>query len=204
MLEPAEAEYVRQYIADWNTADHVAARQRGREPLFRELEAVRVVQEHGCFSVLDAGCGDGHFALAARTASLTTTLLDVDRAITDEANALLARHGFTPAPTIHGLIEHLTPEHGKWDAAVCMEVVEHVPRPQALVRALAARVRRVVVLTTPVADGYWDPGHIHRWDDEGRLADGLALEANFRRVTVSRIPSREGDTDRVFLIVGEV
>lgn len=203
-LEPAEAAYVRQYVEDFNTPDHAESRRRGRDVLRRELAALEAVQSFGAFSVLDAGCGDGHFSLAARSAGLSTTLLDVDRTITGEANDLLARRGFTPSPTINGLIEHLSPDHGRWDAAVCMEVVEHVPRPAAVVRALAARVRRVVVLTTPVGRAYWDPGHVHIFEDEAQLSDALALDANFRRVHIERIPSRDGDTDRVFFVVGEV
>ena len=106
--------------------------------------------------VLDVGCGSGVFAdrLAARGA--TVLGVDASEAAVAYAARTFVREGLSFRA---GLLDELDLDPASFDAAVCLEVIEHVHMDQ--VRRLLADLRRVLVrggrvlITTPNYRGLW-------------------------------------------------
>ena len=89
-------------------------------------------------ALLDVGCGTGAFLSFVRAGSPATSLTGIEL---DPARATLARQA-NPGATIHvgdaaAVSESLS---GAFDLITLWDVLEHVPDPARLVRALAARL----------------------------------------------------------------
>jgi SAM-dependent methyltransferase len=94
---------------------------------------------------LDVGCDTGTFLEAtARLLGTVPVGIDVSRRAIDEARA----RGIT---AFCGLLQDLDPAVGSFDLITAIDVIEHVPDPVALLRAMRARLsaRGVVYLETP-------------------------------------------------------
>jgi 2-polyprenyl-6-hydroxyphenyl methylase/3-demethylubiquinone-9 3-methyltransferase len=138
---------------------------------------MQAIEHCGAKRVLDIGCGNG--ALAARLADrgLTVTGIDTSASGIEVARTSVPRAQFA-VQSVDGDLGVLAPE--SFDAAVSMEVIEHLFNPRALVR-LAHRVLKPgghLIVTTPyhgflknlalsVTNGWdkhlnplWDGGHI--------------------------------------------
>lgn len=83
--------------------------------------------------LLDAGCGDGHYARALAGAGHVVTALDL-------SPALLTQVG-NEVQTVQGSVEALPFPAAHFDAALCLTVLEWVSDPVAALREL----RRVLV-----------------------------------------------------------
>jgi len=104
---------------------------------------------------IDVGCACGHSTaeLAARVGGEWTGI-DFSESAIKEAVRVFS------ATTFHCLktSEELS-ALGQFDGVVCSEVLEHVPDPAGMVRALNAITGGTLVLTTP-AQKVNDPGHL--------------------------------------------
>ena len=139
--------------------------------------------------VLDVGCGIGDlgFRLAARGADVVG--VELDAAKVAYASHVRDRWGFRNLRFIAAdatRIEHLG--LGRFDAAFCLAVLEHVEDDAGLLRQVAARLRpgglfvlevpsaaRRTILEVEAADGHARPGY-HAGDIEALLAAaGLRL-----------------------------
>lgn len=91
--------------------------------------------------VLDVGCGGG--ILAEAMASRGADVLGIDLADKPLAVATLhARGANLPVQYRHASAEALSLEQPQaFDVVTCMEMLEHVPNPEAVVRACATLVR---------------------------------------------------------------
>jgi 2-polyprenyl-3-methyl-5-hydroxy-6-metoxy-1,4-benzoquinol methylase len=106
--------------------------------------------------VLDVGCGAGVFADRLAAAGCEVVGVDANAAAVAYARRTFARPGLRFQL---GLLDELDLPAGAFDAATCLEVVEHVHPPQ--VAALLADLRRLVrpggrvLVTTPNYRGTW-------------------------------------------------
>jgi 2-polyprenyl-6-hydroxyphenyl methylase/3-demethylubiquinone-9 3-methyltransferase len=138
---------------------------------------LHAIEQCGARRVLDIGCGNG--ALAARLAGRGLSVTGIDNSASGIAVARESVRGAEFAvQSVDGDLGILAPE--SFDAAVSMEVIEHLFNPRALVR-LAHRVLKPgghLIITTPyhgffknlalsVTGGWdrhlnplWDGGHI--------------------------------------------
>lgn len=126
-------------------------------PLHRQrLDAVLAALRRGnARRIVDLGCGDG--ALLARlledTGVHSAVGVDADRRSLDRAEARI--RGDPRVSLVQASLLHALPEVGSADAAVLVEVIEHLDpsRLHAVERRVFAEIApRLVVITTPNAD----------------------------------------------------
>ncbi len=153
-------------------------RDQRRDAVVRELHAA------GARRVLDLGCGDGALLAAAATDPAFTQVTGVDTSATALAKAERRLRLDEAAPAVrdrvtllHGALTYTDERLTGFDAAVLMEVVEHVDpeRLPALVRAVfGVAAPTTVLVTTPnrefnvnypgLADGSMrHPDHRFEW-----------------------------------------
>lgn len=127
-------------------------------------------------SVFDAGCGEGEIMrrfLHGRYAHVTGADLDPERL----ALAADARTGEAPR-LFRGNLEAIPLPANAVDLVLCLEVLEHVGRPEAALRELHRVTRRYALLSVPnepfwrmanmLRGAYWadwgnTPEHINHW-----------------------------------------
>jgi 2-polyprenyl-6-hydroxyphenyl methylase / 3-demethylubiquinone-9 3-methyltransferase len=109
--------------------------------------------------VLDVGCGGGLLAEAMARAGAEVTAIDLAPEVIEVARMHLLESGLQVDYQLRSA-EAMADEHpGAYDLVTCMEMLEHVPEPSAVVGACAALLKpggRLVVSTlnrTPQAFG---------------------------------------------------
>jgi 2-polyprenyl-6-hydroxyphenyl methylase/3-demethylubiquinone-9 3-methyltransferase len=131
----------------WDTDEYTEIHHFITKPITEQLHA------HGASEVLDLGCGNGSFSVLMASYGLNVTGLDhsssgIQIASKQHLNVRFAQHDITqPLPTSY---------HGKFDAVVSTEVIEHLLLPRRLMEnALSAlKPGGLLILTTPY-HGYW-------------------------------------------------
>lgn len=135
---------------EWNrrspsTPEEIAAFYRDSESLGPDLDAwhatperqewtrtiVAVVGANGAQSVLDVGAGTGADLMALRAA-----FPDIALAAVEPNDALR----YALAPTIAGLVD-IADVGIQFDLVICIDVLEHVPDPDALLAQIVTRVK---------------------------------------------------------------
>lgn len=86
--------------------------------------------------VLDAGCGGGLLCEAMAARGATVTGLDAGTAALDTARAHAQLSG-AAVEYVHGTVEAFAASGRVFDVVTCMELLEHVPDPESLVRGCA-------------------------------------------------------------------
>lgn len=151
--------------ATWDNAvtDDEPTRPDALSLAARRRAAVReVLREAGATRVVDLGCGDGALLRELLADPAFTEVVGVDvstRALTVAARRLrldqLPRHQRDRVRLIQSSLTYRDARLAGFDAAVLMEVVEHVdpPRLAAVARTVFGHARpRTVVVTTPNAE----------------------------------------------------
>jgi 2-polyprenyl-3-methyl-5-hydroxy-6-metoxy-1,4-benzoquinol methylase len=106
--------------------------------------------------VLDVGCGSGVFSRALRDRGAHVCAVDANEEAVTFAREHFAEDGLA---FHHGLLDELGFGEGSFDAAVCLEVIEHVYPDQ--VEVLLGDLRRLLkpggtlLLSTPNYRGLW-------------------------------------------------
>ena len=90
----------------------------------------------GPVDVLVYGDGPGYDSLYLAHAGHRVSYYDVS-----EPGAAVARAVFAHSPTPIEMLSNLEGEPARWDTVLCLDVLEHVPDPGAIVRALALVLR---------------------------------------------------------------
>lgn len=156
--------------------------------------------------VLDAGCGNGHFARELRERGLSVCGLDLEESGVLQARRLCPDIRFAVA-SVYDDIRALFGQ--EFDAVISLEVIEHLYDPRMFIRRIreCLSVGGLLVLSTPY-HGYlknllialtgkfdahvsplWDGGHIKFWSP--RTLCALLEEGGFRFQTLDgagRVP----------------
>ncbi len=91
--------------------------------------------------VADIGCGGGLLSEALATAGAQVTGIDLGEKVIEVARLHLYESNLTIDYRVQSSTELATAEPAGFDAVCCMEMIEHVPDPEALVHDLAAMLR---------------------------------------------------------------
>ena len=109
--------------------------------------------------VADVGCGGGLLSEALARAGAKVTGIDLGAKLIEVAKLHLHESGLSVDYRVQSSSELAAAEPASFDAVCCMELVEHVPDPQALVNDLAtllkpgARLFMSTLNRTPAAFG---------------------------------------------------
>ncbi|MGQ9592123.1 MAG: class I SAM-dependent methyltransferase, partial [Planctomycetota bacterium] len=147
---------------------------------------------------LDVGCGEGVMLRMASAAGAEMVGVDLTRTALRLALALCREAGLQ-STVLRCDAKSLPFPSETFRFAVCLEVIEHVPDPDALLRELhrVLRPRGVVVLSTPVAEetgALQDPYHVREFRPEEIRA---IAERFFPRVCVRGVYPRF--LDRIYV-----
>lgn len=135
-VNPAEIARFEELAARWWDPD-------GESRPLHDLNPVRTayVSRHIDLSgarVADIGCGGGLLSESLAKAGAQVTAIDMGQAVIDVAKLHLHESGLDVDYRVQSSAELAAAEAGRFAAVCCMELVEHVPDPEALVVDLAA------------------------------------------------------------------
>ncbi len=95
----------------------------------------------GGASVLDVGCGGGLLCESLARAGAQVTGCDLAPGMIEVARLHAAEHGLNIDYRVASAEALATTSAGSFDVVTCMEMLEHVPDPAAMIRTLASLVR---------------------------------------------------------------
>ena len=135
-VDAAEVARFDQLAADWWDP-------RGKSKPLHDLNPARMgfVERHvglGGARVADVGCGGGILAESLAQAGASVVAIDAAEAPLDVARLHQMESGTQVDYRLATAEELAAAEPGGFDAVTCMELIEHVPDPDSLVRACAA------------------------------------------------------------------
>jgi 2-polyprenyl-6-hydroxyphenyl methylase / 3-demethylubiquinone-9 3-methyltransferase len=105
---------------------------------------LRYVERAGSLAelaILDVGCGGGLLAEAMARQGGRVVGLDLAAELVEVARLHALEAGVSVDYRIESAEQHARDAAGRYDVVTCMEMLEHVPDPQAVVAALAILVR---------------------------------------------------------------
>jgi len=91
--------------------------------------------------VVDVGCGGGLLCESLAALGAAVTGIDLAPAMLESARLHAAERGLSITYRLSGAEALAEREPGAFDVVTCMEMIEHVPHPAAVVAALARLVR---------------------------------------------------------------
>ncbi len=183
-----------------------------QEPRYRALDDWLMRRTEDVKTALDYGCAHGGYAINLLKAHpmLSITGVDIDSHGIEMAYAFAAQREVTERwRGVVGSFERLSdsdlPEMcEQYDVAIAQEVLEHVPDPAAVLRALEARVRDGGYVYATVPFGPWEytdykryPHRAHVWEfDLHDLHDILDVKGAAAELTIRAMPyGHEPNTD---------
>lgn len=119
------------------------------------------VEETGCTTLLDAGCGEGFVAdfLSKRLPDLKVTGVDIN----SEAIEFAKEHFGDEAVFRTGSVYKLPFSDNSFDTVLCSEVLEHLDDPNRAVSELKRVARDYVVITVPHEPYFQWLNNISQW-----------------------------------------
>ncbi len=124
--------------------DAVAARFWDERGEFRPLHILNPVRANYVAAraplqgarVLDVGCGGGLLAEALTRHGATVTAIDLAPAMIETARLHALESGLAIDYRVQDAAELAADPHARFDVVCCMEMLEHVPQPQAMLATL--------------------------------------------------------------------
>lgn len=109
-----------------------------------------IIQLKPAGKVLDVGCGAGWFLSEARKFGYQTTGLEVQKSLVD-----IARRENRHSRIIHGSLDKLSSQKGKFDVISFWSVIEHLPDPPAALRISHKLLSKngILAIRTPNSQG---------------------------------------------------
>jgi len=183
-----------------------------QEPRYRVFDQWLTKHAESVRTALDYGCAHGGYAvnLLKEHPELRVTGVDIDahgiemayafaeqRGVADRWRGVVGSHERLSDSMLSEMIE-------EYDVAIAQEVLEHVPDPAAVLRALEARVRDGGYVYATVPFGPWEytdysryPHRAHVWEfDQHDLHELLDCKGATAEVTISAMPyGHEPNTD---------
>ena len=135
---PEELAHFNTLADQWWDSDGPFASLHAINPL--RMAFIERYSDPGDQSVLDVGCGGGILAESLARSGAQVTALD----LAEDVIAVARDHAPEYLEIDYRVadVTRFGPEHaGRFDVATCMEMLEHVDEPQAIIDALAAAVR---------------------------------------------------------------
>jgi len=149
-LDPAEVERFGRLAAEWWDTNGKLRPLHNQGPARLGFIRERLVRHFSCptdglkpltgLKIVDVGCGGG--LVSEPIARLGAEVTGIDPTV--DSIAVARRHAEAQGLAIDyrtTTVEQLLADGAHFDAAVCMEVIEHVPDPAAFVRSLGSIVR---------------------------------------------------------------
>ena len=129
--------------------DAIAGRFWDEHGPFRPLhqlnpQRVRFITEHSTCAgarVLDVGCGGGLVCEALARAGAAVTGIDLAEGMIEVARMHAATHGLDIDYRVASAEALLASSPGAYDVVTCLEMLEHVPEPRAMLATIAGLVR---------------------------------------------------------------
>jgi 2-polyprenyl-6-hydroxyphenyl methylase/3-demethylubiquinone-9 3-methyltransferase len=118
----------------------------GESRALHEMNPLRLafVREHAGLAgarALDVGCGGGLFSEALASAGAEVTAIDLSDGVLGVARLHLYESGLTVDYRKSSAEELAASEPGRYDVVACLEMLEHVPDPGAVIQACATLLR---------------------------------------------------------------
>ena len=131
--------------ADWNAKINVVSRKDFDQLYLRHvlhsLAIAKVCAFDAGARILDVGCGGGILAESMAREGATVTGLDMGFEPLQVAKLHALESGIQVDYVQETVEEHAAKHAGQYDVVTCMEMLEHVPDPQSVVRACAQLVK---------------------------------------------------------------
>ncbi|EIM01670.1 bifunctional 3-demethylubiquinone 3-O-methyltransferase/2-octaprenyl-6-hydroxy phenol methylase [Rhodanobacter thiooxydans] len=138
-VNPAEIARFDSLAARWWDPDGESRPLHDLNPVRAAYVAARVDLRGA--KVADVGCGGGLLSEALARAGAKVTGIDLGGKVIEVAKLHLHESGLAVDYRVQSSSELAAAEPASFDAVCCMELVEHVPDPRALVNDLAAMVK---------------------------------------------------------------
>jgi len=144
-VDPAELERFGRLAARWWDPDGPMRPLHDLNPVRLEFVAQHAAQAPAGgldgVRVLDVGCGGGLLAEAMARRGAEVTALDLAAPLLEVARMHAAEEELSIDYRLQPVQEHAGQRPGHYDLITCMEMVEHVPDPAAIVAACARLLR---------------------------------------------------------------
>jgi 2-polyprenyl-6-hydroxyphenyl methylase/3-demethylubiquinone-9 3-methyltransferase len=139
-VSPEEIARFDQLAARWWDPDGESRPLHDLNPVRAAYIAARVDDLRGA-RVADVGCGGGLLSEALARAGAKVTGIDLGAKVIDVAKLHLHESGLSVDYRVQSSAELAAAEPESFDVVCCMELIEHVPDPAALVNDLAAMLK---------------------------------------------------------------
>lgn len=164
-----------------------------------ETPLSRFVTKSAPASIHEIGCGEGYWVLRWNKQGFSARGSDFSGNVIEIAKENAAACNLSPAIFESRSIYDLDPVQDSADLIVCCEVLEHLERPDAGLKALQRVVKQHLIVSVPqeplwcalnLARGKYirhfgnTPGHIQRWSRRGFVE----LVSNYFEVVERRSP----------------
>lgn len=154
-------------------------------PLPRVQKVLGILKSLAPVDLLDVGSGRGTFLwpLMAAFPDLPVTAIDFNEQRASDLGAV-RRGGLTRLTAVRMDAQRLGFAPRAFDAVTLLEVLEHMPDPQAALTAAVQAARRCVILSVPSTPDD-NPEHLHLFTPDQLLQ--MASEAGAARTTMEHV-----------------